>query len=209
VNTHNTIAVILAAGNGHRIGTSKWKLRFSPQQSFLEHLTTVYASPLIGQIVVVLSKYNSFGASGMSLPDNTSIILNEEPSRGRNHSIRLGLESVEKYDFAFIQNIDNPFTSRELITRMWEMRQPDTAVVPAFNKKAGHPVLLGRHLCLDLLRQPTATFHFRNWLMSQKCRMTETNDASILANINTPEDLLAAQTLFLQSANKIKTPNLR
>lgn len=200
MNTDNAIAVILAAGNGHRIGTAKWKLRFSAQQSFLERLAEMYSMPVITQTVVVVNQRDSQEVARHILPPNALIIINDEPEHGRNHSLRLGLKSLEKFGYAFVQNIDNPFTSAELIMQLWKSRLPDGAVIPTCNQKAGHPVLLGNQLCLDLLHQPTASFHFRIWLLSQKYRLVETNDPSILANINTQEDLAKAHPFFPKPA---------
>lgn len=209
MDTDNAIAVILAAGYGQRIGSPKWRLRFSADQSFLERLAEVYSLPAISHVVMVVNHRHSREIAGLPLPAKAIITVNNAPDLGRNHSIRLGLESVGKYDFAFIQNIDNPFTSDVLIARLWNSRQADGVVIPTYQQRAGHPVLIGRQLCHHLLQQPPAAFHFREWLSGQRNILVETDDASVLTNINTPEDLEKAQPFFPTSCYELKPTNLR
>lgn len=196
MNATNTIVVILAAGAGNRMGVPKWKLPFNSERNFLEHLVFTYSCAGFNRIAVVMTQEESEEFEGTATARKCKMVINNQPRSGRNHSVGLGLAAFGQYGFAFIQNVDNPFTTPELIIEMWHGRLSDGFVVPAFEGKPGHPVLLGGLLCREFLRHKTPDLHFRTWLYSFPKRAIETRSPRILQNINTPDDLKEAITEF-------------
>jgi CTP:molybdopterin cytidylyltransferase MocA len=196
MTSDRAIAIILSAGNSQRMGLPKWKLSFSDEQTFLERLAEVYSLPMIRNLVLVINQQQKNAVEALALPANTLMVENENPALGRNHSIKLALDRAKKHDFAFVQNIDNPFTTAHLIETMWTCRAIDGATLPVCGQKEGHPVLLGPMLCTELRQKPPASYHFREWLANQHKTLIQTHNSSILANINTQEEYSNFQNFF-------------
>lgn len=115
-------------------------------------------------------------------------VINYSPSLGRFFSIKSGAEASMECDFTFIQNIDNPFTDRELLMLLFNNRKEDAYIYPEYKKKGGHPVLLPK-MIVDCIRKESDTgTNFKDFLGRFNGITVESSNKKILANINTAED---------------------
>jgi len=103
-------------------------------------------------------------------------------------SIVTGLRRAGSCDFAFIQNVDQPFISDRLLTRMMKAACRDAYVAPVFEGRTGHPVLLGRDIMEVLLGGTEDDLSFRDFLARYTMIPVAGGGAEIFININTPED---------------------
>ena len=186
--------IIPAAGNSVRMGTDK---------AFLLHPDGLTFSRFL------VNCYNSFGASPIVVVVNTKMdqsllncndavcVVNHNISRGRAWSIRLGLQQVPAEHFCFIQNIDNPFAEHALLESLLSQSEKDCYIVPVFNGKGGHPVLIGSDIA-DFMRRQDTINNIRDILKSYKRTEVPVKDDRILWNINTP----AAYIQFMKTAGR-------
>lgn len=187
-------AIILSAGNSERFGFPKCFLKFDSSISFLEKLVKVYVDANMQDVVIVSNAETVKKAKEMIIPfenkTNISIIINEHPEEGRFSSIKLGINSINILSSAFIQNIDNPFTTTELLENMKARLLAGKYTVPVSENKRGHPVLVSSEILQDLRKSTLPETNLRTVLEKYPCEELKTEDGNIHANINTKEDYL-------------------
>ena len=186
VLTGKPAVVILAGGYSLRMGFPKLLLPFTESETFVEQIVKIYRH-ITNNIVLVINnevyeKWLSF--FNTRLP-GICIILNLNPDFGRTYSIKLGLEKADA-DKVFIQNCDNPFVKKELLTDMLQAAPDNGYVSPRVNKKGGHPVLLCGSASNTLINARDGST-LKDILSKQKRTDLATDDTDILINIDTAE----------------------
>lgn len=183
-------SVILAAGNSGRMGCHKALLQFDESRTFIQQLTGVYHLAGAGQIIVVCSPALALllnkSADFFGFP--VELVINSNPEAGRFYSLRSGLERVTEGNGCFFQNVDNPFTSVELLVMLHESFRGDGAVIPVYSGRPGHPVLLGREMIRKILEAPEPPARIDDFLKASGPEYVAVPYAGVQANINTPEE---------------------
>lgn len=183
---HNSSPVIvLAAGLSERMGMMKPLLKFSGDETFLEHIVEAYRKYGASEIMVVTNKVVSDKIKKIK---NLKIIINAEPQLGRMGSVILGLSALKNKNSCFIQNCDNPFVNVSLLKDIEINLKEDNYVTPSYKGKGGHPILLGEKVIAYICEQKKPDAELRELLKQFKRKNVETDDEKILCNINTIED---------------------
>lgn len=177
-------AILPAAGSSGRMGREKAILPTGHGKLFAEHLVNGFAT--FGCRPVVLVVNENFDHTAISLPGLVTVV-NHNPGKGRSWSILLGLKQVPGGHASFILNVDNPFLEPALLDKLSAHVSPDSYVVPVYNGRGGHPVLLGDKV-VDLFRGMQDLSDFRRELLRFTRIEVSYPDKRILWNINTPED---------------------
>jgi molybdenum cofactor cytidylyltransferase len=180
-------AIILAAGNSSRMGMPKWSLRMPSGESFAEYIIAGYKKCGIDSILVVGHDHQ---AALKSLLKSTECIIvpNPDTEKGRMYSMQCGLQMAGNPDGVFIHNTDNPFFNSGIILSMISALQFYDYVVPVYNNKGGHPVLIGRRLIETIPDLTSPLPILRDFLdMYQGIRLP-VSDKQVLLNINSHED---------------------
>ncbi|MEZ5197454.1 MAG: NTP transferase domain-containing protein [Bacteroidales bacterium] len=185
---HNCI--ILAAGESERMGELKPFLMFDKELTFLEYLIMTYIDFGVETPLVVV---NEKVLKRIRNEDNVffrkcQLILNQYPVKGRFYSVALGLNECIKSSSVFIQNVDNPFIGSELLEKMADSLSGFDFVVPQYNGKTGHPVLISSKLAGQLLKRYHETSVLNDVLKSFKRHEIQVADPKVLANVNTPKE---------------------
>ncbi len=172
------------------MGKPKPLLRFNEKQNFLERIVSVYGSAGIKEIVVVTNAevLDRIRVSVSPSFKESRFVLNSQPELGRFYSIKLGLELVKKNTMVFLQNIDNPFITQEILADLKNQVGTSDYAVPEFEGRPGHPVLLSNKMVDALSALENYYFNFRDFLKLYKGKTVPANDPGIMVNINTPED---------------------
>jgi molybdenum cofactor cytidylyltransferase len=182
--------VILAAGNSERMGKPKALLKSKSEQYFFEALISSYQAVEINTIVLVVqnSVKKTLEKHVQKLTGNIYIAVNNEPEKGRMHSLQLGLKLM-KNKAVFVHNVDNPFVSNGLLMQMAMKLEPNSYVKPLYQNKGGHPILLSAEVVNELLQADiTKENNLKNALKKHAQIIIETNEPDILLNLNTPDD---------------------
>ena len=176
--------LILSAGTSGRMKREKALLPYGNGLTFFGQLIKIYTGFGCEPIIMVVNE--QFKPSN---PDagRVEYVLNEHTEWGRTYSIQLGLQKMSLVPACFLQNIDNPFVSPELLRQMHAGIRPEGYVVPVYKGKGGHPILLGRQL-MDHLRNREKIPDLRDALKAFKRIDIPFDDERIHLNINTPED---------------------
>lgn len=129
-----TGCIILSGGISSRMNTHKAGLRFSESENFLEHIIAAYKLMNLAKIVVVKNPGVKFETVK---DDRVTTIDNKEPQLGRLYSLQLGLSAMTGIEYCFIQNIDNPFVSIDLLSAIYGARTGADYISPVHNGKGG------------------------------------------------------------------------
>ncbi len=180
----NISALIPAAGNSGRMGTSKALLTFQNGTTFTDHLCHFFADYGCSPVILVV---NPEFSANQPLPDQALQVINRQVHLGRFHSIILGIQHVPADAACVIQNVDNPFLENDLLTLFVNAVEPVSYVVPVHNGKAGHPILLGSNI-VRTIRGHQGDADFREILRHYTRTEVPYPGDQILWNINTPAE---------------------
>jgi len=190
-------AVVLAAGLSRRMGTNKLLLPFG-ERTVLAQIISVLQSCPLGEIVVVtghehekvedmLGRYPGRKGSGFRFVYNPDYATGEMLS-----SIQAGLVAMREAlhcDAALIVLGDQPHIERRIVDQVIAAHKPGTVVIPSFNRRGGHPILIDRACWPEVLALPLNA-NLREVLRAHAdwLHYVEVDTETILRDVDTPED---------------------
>jgi molybdenum cofactor cytidylyltransferase len=190
--------VILAAGNSSRMGSDKALLSWQ-DGTFLS--TTIQALLAATELVTVVVGDNAPNLSPVIYANGASLVRNLHPENGQFSSLRIGLTEVLNYgrDAAIITLVDRPAPLPATITLLKNEFLTSTddiwAVVPEFNQKHGHPIVIGREMIEAFLRaDPGSNAREVEHANQTHIRYVTVSDPNVALNVNTPEDFQKLST---------------
>jgi CTP:molybdopterin cytidylyltransferase MocA len=145
-------------------------------------------------MVIVVAGNNEQALEGVAYGCGAFLVRNPNPERGQFSSLQVGLNEVlnRGWDSAMITLVDRPPPSAETLTKLAGEFQKKShsvwAVVPEYQGKHGHPILIGRELMEAFLRAP-ATANAREIEHANQARIAyvTVEDSAVAANVDTPE----------------------
>ena len=183
--------IILSAGNSVRMGSHKALLSFGDHNiSFLEKIVQAYQHAGVSQIVVVVNKElkEILNGKGIGSTENVELVVNHNPEKRHFLSLKKGLSMVDADNLVFIQNIDNPFVHEGVLSIMMTASLKGDVIVPSFNGKSGHPVLLNQFVCKAAIDLDDINVRLDVFFQSFRKVKIEVNNDDIFVNVNTPDD---------------------
>src|SRR5258705_12538934 len=196
--------VILAAGESSRMGRDKALLPWPPQSAgtstgntFLSAAIGLF-TPYVDVILVVTGK-NVNDLSPIVYARGASLLVNPDPSRGQFSSLQTGLREVlnRARDAAMVTLVDRPPVRFETVGILQEefgqaLKRGMWAVVPEYQGKHGHPILVGREMIEAFLRAPpTASAREIEHAHQDKIAYVTVNDPFTTMNVDTPDQYAA------------------
>ena len=194
--------VILAAGESTRMGRDKALLPWPPAgtpsgQTFLTAAIQSFM-PFTEMVIVVAGK-NVSGLAPVVYANGAQLAENPEPARGQFSSLQVGLHEVMNRgrDAAMVTLVDRPPVNAATLQALIEgfaeaLGRRQWAVVPEFESKHGHPILIGREMIEHFLRAPaTATARDIEHLNQQHIIYLPVSDPFVTMNVDTPEQYAA------------------
>lgn len=189
MNPHEAGVVILAAGRSERMKELKAFLHYDENTRFIEKILSTYSDWGCSEIVVVTNPEALLQMKQTRMiPSSATIVVNEHMELERFYSVKLGLGAIRKSLFCFIQNIDNPLITPQILDLLYDHRSSEKYVSPVFKKKRGHPVLLNLENINHILNWPVNSANFREVLSTMEGLKVEMPDDRVLININSPEE---------------------
>jgi len=209
--------VILAAGESTRMGRDKALLPWPPApasqfqptaniadlgrvaapaetQTFLSAAIELL-NPFTELILVVAGK-NRDAIAPVVYATSAALVENRHPERGQFSSLQVGLQEVLNHgrDSAIVTLVDRPPCAHETL-RSLSLAFHDAneegkwAVVPEFEGKHGHPIIVGREMIEAFLRAPAAsTARDVEHSVQAHIRYVPVTDPWVVANVDTPEE---------------------
>lgn len=187
MNLADTTLIILAAGKSSRMGSPKGLLLYEGK-TLLDHHRDSFLKTGGEKIVVVLGSFvEEYTKACPWLKE--SFVLNEFVEKGPFFSLQLGLLKAINHSKAyFILPVDVP-TSPSI----WKLCENfnDEVLIPTFNEKGGHPVLISKQFGNQLLNVSIDSEDARldHQIKKVKSIRLEINDPLIIKNFNSKNDL--------------------
>jgi len=198
--------VILAAGASSRMGTDKALLPWPPQSTrMLPQAGLVTGGTLLSAAIEALGHYCDMvivvGGSNenvirpVAYSCGAFFARNPDPDRGQFSSLQTGVHEVVNRgrDAAMITLVDRPppkgATLAKLVDAFQRRDHSRWTVVPEFEGKHGHPILIGPEMIEIFITSPV-TSNAREIEHANQKRIVYVplDDSRVTMNINTPED---------------------
>ncbi|RST57800.1 nucleotidyltransferase family protein [Siminovitchia terrae] len=185
-----TAGLLLAAGLSSRMGKLKALLPWEGMP-LIQYQIEQMKQAGIDEIIVVLG-YKAEYLQKIISTFEIKAVINKNYEYGKSSSIRKGISSLHKeVDGIFISAVDQPVPSAILKKMKAHLEENEAAVViPTYEMKRGHPILLHASTKNDLLLVNEETLGLRSVIRKyqQQIAYLEVNDPSILLNFNKQED---------------------
>ena len=204
--------VILAAGESSRMGRDKALLPWPPAGPASKTAKAGTSSETIlslaiaamstnCDLVIVVAGKNEPALAPVVYGCGAFLIRNPNPERGQFSSLQTGLQEVlsRGRDNAMITLVDRPpaavKTLECLVDSFTNRTHEIWAVVPEFQGKHGHPILVGREMIEEFLRAPaTANAREIEHAHQQRISYLRVDDPLVAKNMDTPEDYASIQS---------------
>ena len=198
--TPNFCGVILAAGDSSRMGRDKALLPWPPPalgDTFLSAAIRLFFSHV--DVVLVVVGKNEAALAPVVYANGASLVVNPDPARGQFSSLRVGLQEVlnRGRDAAMVTLVDRPPVRMETIERLESAFERATtqrkwAVIPEYQGKHGHPILVGREMMEAFLRAPeTSDARDVEHAHLSQIEYVPVDDPLVAINVDTPEQYAA------------------
>lgn len=187
INTDDTCAIILAAGNSSRMGFDKALLAFDNTQTFIQKIIAAFHYAQLPNIYTVINIKidNTIINKGIEL--NATKIINKNLELGRFYSLQLALNNIKSYSYFIIHNIDNPFIDAKIITALYNVRKEADCIIPCHNNKNGHPIIINQKIARQI-KSISHLSNLREIIAQYNIKIIQTSEEYISININTPEE---------------------
>ena len=199
--------VILAAGESTRMGRDKALLPWPPTGSNFVNSTsgseTLLSSAIKAlaehcEVILVVAGKNELGIQPVVWGCGASLVRNPNPELGQFSSLQTGLREVMRrgQDNAMVTLVDRPppesQTLNALVNSFSGRDHGVWAVIPEYQGKHGHPILIGREMIGAFLKAPaSANAREIEHANQQWIAYVGVNDARVTANVDTPEEYAA------------------
>ncbi|MGA2201405.1 MAG: nucleotidyltransferase family protein [Terriglobales bacterium] len=194
--TPNFCGVILAAGDSSRMGRDKALLPWPPSalaDTFLSAAIRLFFSHV--DVVLVVAGKNEAALAPIVYANGASLVVNPDPARGQFSSLRVGLQEVlnRGRDAAMVTLVDRPPVRMETIEILESAFERATtrrkwAVIPEYQGKHGHPILLGREMMEAFLKAPeTSNARDIERAHLSQIEYVPVDDPLVAVNVDTPE----------------------
>jgi molybdenum cofactor cytidylyltransferase len=201
--------VILAAGDSSRMGRDKALLPWPPSSvddTFLSAAIRLFFSHV--DVVLVVTGKNETALAPIVYANGASLVVNPDPARGQFSSLRIGLHEVlnRGSDAAMVTLVDRPPVRVETIETLESAFERAAAkrkwaVIPEYQGKHGHPILLGREMLEAFLKAPeTSSAREVEHAHQSEIEYVPVDDPLVAVNVDTPEQYASLPPHLLPSS---------
>ncbi len=195
--TAHIVGIVLAAGEGRRIGGPKALLRLG-HETFLARVLAGLARPGVGAVCVVIGHEAARVRSAAGVGPDTCFLENERYSNGMLSSLLCGLAEARRRgaDGVLVHPVDHPLVEPTTVDRVVDaLAQGAKVAVPTYGGRRGHPAGFARS-CWGALETAPADRGARSVLAEHPDWIAHVaGGPGCITGVNTPEDLAALRRL--------------
>jgi nicotine blue oxidoreductase len=186
-------AVVLAAGEGRRIGRPKALLPLGGT-TFLAHVCRLFAGAGARDVVAVLGAEADRVRAAAGIPEGVCVVVNDRWRDGMLTSVWRGLDEAEALgaEAVLLHPVDHPLVDPETVASVCAALEKGAAIaVPTAEGRRGHPGGFARALFAELRAAPLDR-GARAVLDADAARVVHVaGDPGCRAGIDTPADYAA------------------
>lgn len=187
--------LLLAAGEGRRMGVPKALLRDAHDVPYVDRAIGVLLEGGCSTVTVVLGARASdvrglLDEAGWTGDESVSVVVAEDWASGMGASLRAGLAAVGDADAALVSLVDLPDLSAEVVARVLACAGGAEALArAAYARQPGHPVLLGRAHWAGVTDLARGDRGARDYLADRDVVQVECGDLASGRDVDHPADL--------------------
>lgn len=180
--------IVLAAGEGRRIGTPKAFLKID-NISFLETAIKKLNDAGMDEIVVIKKEEYKIDLNNYKI----KIVINPEENGSMLSSIFYGIKNHgESVDGYMIYPVDFPFVKTETLKRMLNefIKNKYAVIIPEYENQNGHPIIIPKSIA-EKIDDINLEGGLRNVIERSNAEIMKikVDDKGVIENINYKEDL--------------------
>lgn len=190
--------VILAAGTSSRMGRDKALLPWHSGTFLSAAIRALQAST---ELVIVVAGANAANLERIVDAEAAFMVRNPDPDLGQFSSLQCGLREVlnRGRDAAIVTLVDRPAAGQQTVEQLKNAflagNDAVWTVVPEYEGRHGHPIIVGREMLEAFLRAPiTGSAREVEHAHQNHVAYLAVNDPAVVANVDTPEDFEKLQT---------------
>lgn len=189
-----TSALILAAGLSSRMGSIKALLPWQGKSLICHQADTLLEAGFIDVITVLGYHASEIKKEIEHLP--VRVVINKNYAEGKCSSILAGILNLDPLSsFVLLTTADQPLTQKIVLQLICcHSMNPSSILVPSYQGKRGHPLLVPKQYYTELLQINEQTQGLKRFLTIQEkhVKTIEIDDPAILLNLNDRADYQAA-----------------
>ncbi|WP_068116368.1 nucleotidyltransferase family protein [Nocardioides massiliensis] len=188
----STLGLLLAAGQGSRMGSPKALVRGADGVPWLLSSRSGLLAAGCDRVLVVLGAESD---AAQQLLGDAEHVVAPDWADGMSASLRAGLEAAEQgsADAVLIHLVDLPDVTAAVMRRVLAHAAPgapaDSLARAAYDGTPGHPVLVGRRHWPALVAELDGDQGARGYLARHGATLVECGDLATGADVDTPEGL--------------------
>lgn len=198
--------VILAAGESARMRREKALLPWPPGEPHAGRSQTLLSTAIatfseLCDLVIVVAGKNETTLAPVVHGCGAFLARNPAPEQGQFSSLQTGLRETLNHgrDSAMVTHVDRPVPSLatldHLVNAFNSRERGIWSVVPEYEGKHGHPIVVGREMIEGFLKAPfSTTARDVEHANQQRILYVPVSDPLVTTNINTPEDYASLQS---------------
>ncbi len=182
-------AIVLAAGQSKRMGQNKLLLPFG-SSTVIETIVSEVAATAVNDVIVITG-HESEKISETLKRYPCRCVFNPDYARSEMLiSIQTGLRSInDQHQAALIVLGDQPRIQHIIVQRVIDACEPGKLIVPSYQMKRGHPILIDRAYFGEILNLPTnSTLQEFIKLHENAIKYVEVDSDSVLRDVDTPDE---------------------
>jgi molybdenum cofactor cytidylyltransferase len=183
------VGIVLAAGDGVRMGGSKALLELDGQPLVVAHAARL--SEAGSTRVVAVVRADVLGAVGVV--KRTRFVVSSSPDQAGSLAVALREDRGPPDEIIVVAPVDSAPAGQQTIARLVdEVTKGALAATPRFETKSGHPIACRRSI-LEPYRGEAPFPPLRDLLRSlgDKRVKVDVNDPRVVVDLDTPEDVVA------------------
>ena len=195
-------AVILAAGLSRRMGRNKMLLPYGASTALETIVTEVVACQAVTDVVVVTGHESDQIATLLASYPVRCVFNPAYAQAEMLVSLQMGVRALAAgVQAALVVPGDHPRLRRDIIKSVIDAYQPGAFVIPSYQMKRGHPILVDQAWWDELLALPDSAT-LRDFIRAHEdyIRYVVVDTDSILKDLDTPEEYQSLRTAEAQSA---------
>jgi CTP:molybdopterin cytidylyltransferase MocA len=191
VTPGSVVGLLLAAGEGRRLGRPKALIEDRHGSTWLERSVAAVRDGGVDDVYVVVGAARAEVTA--AVPAGCRVVHAADWAAGMGASLHAGLTAVSvenaDADAVLVMLVDTPGVGPDVVRRMASRSGPDALARAAYGPEPGHPVLLGRDHWPGVLEVATGDRGARDYLKAHPVTLVQCADIGTGDDVDTAEAL--------------------